>query len=309
MLVNLKHKIAKHLSSPRRLISEFNLYIDEKLQKDIPDIDCVRNEISPIFVIGVNRSGTSIMSYLLSQHPDVEGLYNGNDSPLYYKSGHSNAYCESMHIWEHLMPTLLKGYATCWGLPEQISRTYRNRAKNKAEKRRLAYDLLRYRMTDKTSLLKNNLNTLRIGLIADVFPKARFIYICRGVEDFMSSSIDKWRNDESGTLLQTPAAGLHWHLINLVARYDLETYARGRYEIVWLEKLNESEKTARELFSSINSFLSLKTFDFDFSEVESHWGENKVLKNNIETPSFPEITKIVEFELKLLKHHSFISNK
>ena len=67
--------------------------------KKVEDID-----ISPIFILGSNRSGTSLISSILGQHPQLEGIFEGSTEPLLQvkHDDHTSAYCMSHHVWSSM---------------------------------------------------------------------------------------------------------------------------------------------------------------------------------------------------------------
>lgn len=263
----------------------------------------IREEVSPIFVIGANRSGTSVVAYLLSQHPEVEGLFDGGIDPRYNDAGHSFAFCESGHIWRQLMANSearqLRGHLPFWAHPAYIGLNYRDHAFSNNERRLLAWQVEQYRRTDKSPLLKNNINTLRVGLITDVFPLARFVLVCRSWENYVSRSIHKWATDGSGTLFDWPITGLHWHMANLVARYDLEIYAPQQYMIVWLDELIAGMLQAKQVFAAITANLCLLPYEFDLSALNRHWKESASI-SDFENISLKDVSEIVESERQIL---------
>jgi hypothetical protein len=267
------------------------------------DLPRLRKELSPVFVIGANRSGTSVVTYLLSQHPELEGLFSEAVEPHYSESGHSIGFCESMHIWRHLLPDptfrLQQNHLPFWGLPNYIGQTYRDRAKGDSERRRLAWNVEMYRKSDRTPLIKDQMNTLRVGMICDVFPNARFVLVSRSWQDFTSRGVHKWSVDGSETNLDRPLAGFHWNLVNLVTRYDLEIYAPGRYATVWLDNLHMGQAQTSTAFAKLCSNLSLAPHDFDFSAISKHWKGGSGLSSDL-SPGLDDVTSIVAAERQLL---------
>ncbi|MFC2117188.1 sulfotransferase [Bacteroidota bacterium] len=274
-----------------------------RLRKTL-DLPRLNKELSPIFVIGANRSGTSVITSILSQHPDLEGIFRGAKNPHYDDVGHSIGFCESEHVWYSLMPNIeyrrQKGHIPFWGLPNYIGKAYRDRAFGDNERRQLTWDLVKYRRTDKAPLLKDQFNSLRIGLIADVFPNARFVLCCRSWQDFISRGLHKWSNDSSDTSMDRPVAGFHWNMVNLIARYDLEIYFPGQYTIVWLDTLHAGSVQACKTFTEITTGLSLKPYEFDLSSI-AHNCNQPSSDSFLQNVGITDVPTIVQSERKILK--------
>lgn len=272
-------------------------------------------KLSPVFVIGGNRSGTSIVSLMLSQHADLEGLFQDDTISRTLPSGHSIGFAESMHVWPSLLPDdrerVQRGQWPLWSLPEYLQGTYRNRAKSDREKLRLAWDVERLRSSANHPLIKDQFNTLRIGLVTDVFPKARFVLVSRSFEDFARRGIRKWSKDhESGRMQLSlnsdePRVALHWHLVNLIARYDLETYAPGQYAEIWLHELEESPESAQGALARVVKRLGLEDQEFDLGVLRPR-GSNSVensLGSEVEVDHFKLVRSMVDFERDLLQDY------
>ena len=267
------------------------------------DVPRIRREVSPVFVIGGNRSGTSVVTSILSQHPELEGLFGGPLGAKYDEAGHSVGFCESMHVWHHLAPDDNRrrplGHLPYWALPQYVGGAYRERAADDRERDRLAWAVERHRRTTRAPLLKDQFNTLRVGLIADVFPRARFLLVSRSWQDFTTRSLHKWANDGLGTTLRQPLAGFHWHLVNLIARYDLEIHAPGRYTTVWLDTLHEGEQQAQQSFAAVARALGLAPHTFDVSELARHFAAGEAL--TADTAGLADVPAIVGSERAVLE--------
>jgi hypothetical protein len=265
-------------------------------------------DLDPVFVIGGNRSGTSIVASVLSQHPDLEGLFGGALKGSYNEAGHSIGFCESMHVWPDLMPDAsqrrARGQLGFWALPQFIGQAYRERARDDAERLALAWNVERHRRTVQQPLIKDQFNMLRVGLIADVFPRARFVLVARSWEDFTARAIQKWATDGLGSVLNAPVAGFHWHMVNLVARYDLQIHAPGRYGVVWLDTLHAGQEQARRVFADVTRTLGLGACDYDLESLSRHWAPRGGACEPSTDAGFEAIPRIVEFERRLLDNLS-----
>jgi len=287
----------------RRLVSD----ILEQPRRRSTSLDRLRQELSPVFVIGGNRSGTSVVTSILAQHPQLEGLFSGSIEPTYNPSGHSIGFCESMHVWHSLIPSdrdrRRNNQLPFWALPQYVSQTYRHRARSDKERFNLAWSVQRLRRSSRHPLIKDQFNMLRVGLIKDVFPRAKLVLVSRSWLNFTERSIHKWVHDGLGTNLNEddPCVGFQWHLVNLIARYNLEAHAPKQYTEVWLDWLHRGPKSAQESFQKLVMGLSLTPFEFDLGILKSYWVGDEDSRPDSDSKEFDIVKQIVEFERKLLK--------
>lgn len=260
--------------------------------------------LEPVFVIGSNRSGTSVVASLLSQHPLLEGLFEGATQTVYTGAGHSVGFCESMHIWPMLRPDDRRRRADrglpYWALPQYVGETYRARARDARECDALAAAVQRWRTTARAPLIKDQFNTLRIGLIVDVFPRARFVLVTRPWRDFIAQGIHKWATDGSNTRLtpERPLAGYYWHLVNLIARYDLRIYAPDRFTEVWLDDLHAGRERVEQAMQRVFAALGLPPAPLDVSLLEPQWTRPRPGGGRA---GFGLVDEILDFEREVLR--------
>lgn len=274
-------------------------------------LDQLRESLSPVFIVGGNRSGTSMVTSILSQHPELEGIFSGGTESTYNEADHSNGFCESYHLWKFLVDPKRDKRSEdrqwpFWALPQYLDGFYRNRPRNREEMFEIVWGLQKHRRTGKRPLVKNQYNTLRIGLMAEVFPCARFVLVSRPWNNFIERGIHKWAHDGSNTALSSdrPRAGFHWHLLNLIVRYDLETYAPGRYAEVWLDTLHSGPDPAQEAFQDLRKGLSLAPFIFDLKVLEPQWLKHRKDVRMESRADFAFVRQIVEFERRILSSMS-----
>ena len=228
-------------------------------------------DFSPVFIIGSNRCGTSIMSQLMSQHPDLEGLFSGPLAPELLESKHRRGFCESNHIWSWLLnprSAHITGgaKASLWGHPEQVGSYYRDDPKSQKEALLLVNAVQKYRRTEKTPLIKDQMNILRIGLIRRLYPQARFILVIRDYPDYITSCHHKWFGGQG---LRNPAIGIHWMTVNSLAIYELEMLAPGDYTIWYYRHLFEDGNQVQERLQEMLESIDLPRFEFDLSNIDS----------------------------------------
>jgi len=266
------------------------------IPKTIRSLDDVN--FSPLFVIGTNRSGTSITSSLFSQHPALEGLFSGNLKPeLDTKSKHNIGFCESNHIWSWLVnPNSEHAKGTqdgvLWGHPKNIMALYRDSPDSKKEALLLVNAIQKYRKTNKTPLIKDQLDILRIGLLAKLFPSPKFVLVIRDYPDYIKSCYHKW----SGSFIdEAPSIGLHWLTLNNLALYELEKFATGRYAVLEYNKLFEGEELVQATLRELTRNLDLPDHIFNLKPINRQF---RYLKNDVmQTPADFELPrKLVRLE-------------
>ena len=239
--------------------------------KRVEDID-----LSPVFVVGGNRSGTSLISSLLGQHPQLEGIFgNSNEPSITDNLNHIVNYCTSHHVWSFLdshWDQINEDEGPLWGHPKHISRHYRDKPKNKKEALLLANCLRSYVKTEKTPLVNSHFNMFRIGLITKIFPNAKFVLIIRDYQDQIRSCSHKW----SKRNLEHPKIGLHWLTLNSCCIYDLKKYAPRNFVILDYSSLFQDQMTINNLLNEKLKKIGLDNFDYDLDIVNTkhrHLGE------------------------------------
>tara|TARA_Y100000590_G_C15743879_1_gene1021288 strand:+ start:3567 stop:4487 length:921 start_codon:yes stop_codon:yes gene_type:complete len=237
------------------------------------------NNLDPIFILGGSRSGTSMISAIVAQHPDVEGLFNDNAS-LTFKNKHITSYCISHHIWGfHFGSNILtrdNNEGIVWGHPKHISKHYRDKIKNNSEAKILTNSVKSYRKTDKIPLINSHFNMLKIGLIKNIFPKAKFILIKRHYKDHLKGWYDKFKiltNRKeviSRNIHDFPKIGLYWLTLNICALFDLKKYAKNDFVVIdYASLFNEKEQTKLTLNNSLSK-IGLKSFNYDIDFIDKN---------------------------------------
>ena len=254
----LKRTINKILS--RMGINTFPKYFNK-----IEDIN-----MSPVFILGGNRSGTSLISSIISQNPEVEGVFQDNNVPLLSENKHVLAYCTSHHVWKHLAPLsddwFNQNEGVLWGHPKHISKYYRDAPKSEKELLLLGNALQFYRKTNRIPLVNSHFNMFRIGLITKIFPNAKFILIIRDYQDHMRSCTHKWQKQNIN--IDFPKIGLHWFTLNSCCIYDLKKYAGGNFFILDYSLLFQHNKKVNEILNKKLQTIGLGKFDYDLSVVD-----------------------------------------
>ena len=262
----------------------------------ITDID-----LSPIFVIGANRSGTSLITSLLTQHNELEGLFSGHLKPTFIDSTiHVIGYCESEHIWPWLrnpdvnFNNLKKTPdGMLWGHPKYISSAYKDTPKNKKEVLYMANAIAQYRRTKKYPLIKDQFNIFRIGLIKKAIPNAKFVLVVRNYDDYFKGCLHKWFIERKITEYRSIAP--HWILSNIVAYCDLKQYAGNDHTIVNYNEIINNVTKRESAMNDICKKLGLNSYKFNFAGIKQNlrFSDTDITKNKCSFENLP-IDKIIE---------------
>ena len=242
-------------------------------------------ELTPIFIIGTNRSGTSMVTSLLSQHPDLEGIFPDEIKPTFKdNTAHTIGYCES-NIWPWLRTPFAEyfsaeniGDAVLWCHPKYISKGYCNNPKNKKEILTMANAVYQYRKTNKHPLIKDQFNLLRIGLIKKAIPLAKFVLVIRDYDDYFHSCIHKWFTEND--IHEHSSIATHWITGNLLAYCDLQEYAINDHAIINSNQLLGGQEEAQELMDSTCNKLGLTHNNFNFELINKRFRYNKDIKQS-----------------------------
>lgn len=245
----------------------------------------VQSGLPVIFVLGGNRSGTSLCNYIISCHPAVELITNNKEAFSIKADGHSSGYGEASHIWRSLIDPdydATRGEGLLWALPSFISKLYVDSVSS-VDKKRLIDELLAHRTSDRIPLVKANQNSLRIPLIKELFPKARFVLITRDYKSFIESGRHKWTKDIellpgfADNHIDYPHIGLHWMMVNSIALYDLKKHAKEDYFHIKLEELQGERSVRLQAIEKVFRFLDLppveitdeSVFDSSYRHIRS----------------------------------------
>jgi tetratricopeptide (TPR) repeat protein len=113
---------------------------------------------APVFIIGMPRSGTSLVEQILASHPEVHGCGELKD-------------IENLTSWLPSLPGMVRWYPGCMTqVPDSLCR----RMADWYLDRRRAFCRDARLVTDKMPT-----NFLHLGLVALLFPEARVIHCCR----------------------------------------------------------------------------------------------------------------------------------
>lgn len=240
----------------------------------------------PVFVVGMNGSGTTLLLDCLDQHPNLYGLI-WETKVLPYFLRHHTKYeplqndANFKRLWEDVRDTSAfritnKGAAPPlpenWReLPHDLSTVFDNILSYFASKENKS------RWCEKTPLY-----ALHMLDIARLFPQARFIHMIRDGRDTAVSFHRRWGNKPQVTIFR-------WKHLIRVAHHQGSVLG-DKYMEVFYEKLTECpERVLRQVCTFINepfsaNMLNLKRRRGGKNETTSFRG--KVVKNYSKYPTY-----------------------
>ncbi len=191
------------------------------------DLNAGHADETPVFILGMPRSGTSLVEQMLASHAEVHGAGETLHMP------HTALYGSS----QHNMP-----------FPEYISRLTADERHQLAQHylSRLARGVPKHvsRITDK---LPDNFKL--IGLIALILPRARIIHCVRDPMDTCVSIFRSSFTARHAYACSLPELGQYYRLYEeLMAFWNAELAGRI-YEVRYETLVEEPESTARALFT------------------------------------------------------------
>jgi hypothetical protein len=261
------------------------------------------NGRDPIFILSANRSGSSLLSNILRQHPDLYSLDSKLRNVNYKKINNHNSGFSEDFIWNSLNNMNsdhfnLKGEGYLWAHPKYLRDFYSEKSIFKSF---LKKEIYKKNVKNKTPVIKNAFFTLKIKLIKTIFPNSKIIYNIRSYKDWIYSGYHKWSKDygfKNSFKNNKPDLGLHWLILNTIAIYQLEKYFPNKYKIFYHECLYDNKINNNKLMNRLLKFLKLKKFNFNFELVDKKFKYSKKITYNYE--KFDLIKNLVKFEKKII---------
>lgn len=283
----------KFINIIKNLKNKFNDFANNKQNK------FVNINKDPVFIIGTNRSGASLLSSLIRQHFEISGLTS--DKKKIEKTqkikGHLPGYGEDF-IWESLDDKTsdhnnFQNEGFLWSHPRYLSQFYKEDYKYANS---LINEIFK-KKTDKLILVKHPFFTLRLKLIKKIFPNAKIILNIRSYKDFITSNTHKLMQGryKKSFNKSLPDLGLHWLILNNIAIYELNKYFKKNHFIFYHEKLYDKNYDNQKLMDEVTNFLGLKSFKFNFEDVNLKYKFSQII--NFDYEKIPMLSQeIADFE-------------
>lgn len=258
----------------------------------------------PIFMVSTNRSGSSLLSSLIRQHPDIGSLDDKFIDPeIKFDGEHTFGFSEDF-VWQGLEDFnsdhhTYENEGFLWGHPKYLKDFYKENYKFKNSLRK---EILSFDQPEKRMFIKHSFFSLRLKLIYKLYPNSQIIFNIRSYKDFIKSNFHKLKKStyKNAFINNRPDLGLHWLMINTIAYYHLEKYFHGKYIIVNHEKFYDTNVDNQNYMEKITDFLKISKFKFNFKNVNLNYKFDKEI--HFEYDKIPNLAKeIADFENKIIK--------
>ena len=219
---NINFSINKEIEEFNNIKKIFNKEFFKKYNK------VYNNSSTPIFILGMPRSGTTLVEQILSNHPKV---YGGDELNFFNDLIKSNFYDQNIFSLKYFNEDNTKKFI-------DIGNHYIKKVEILSNKK--------YRVTDKLPI-----NFKWIGFIKLIFPKSKIIHCTRNSKDTCSSIFKN--------LFTNPELNYAYKLEDLVKFYnlygDLMNYWKNNlaefiFEIKYEELIKKPKKTISKLINN-----------------------------------------------------------
>ncbi|MFQ3195132.1 MAG: Tfp pilus assembly protein PilF [Colwellia sp.] len=206
----------------------------------------VSNSNKPIFIVGMPRSGTTLVEKIISSHSQV---YGAGELENFFRLGTSSLINKSTNF---LFSDLNKYLPTLF---EDIGTQYLKQVENLSN--------VADRITDKLPF-----NMLMIGLIKIVFPQATIIHCVRNAEDNCLSIFKKnFTTDNYRFAYDLTALGKFHKLYQKTMKHWHATFPGEIHDIMYESLVNDPEQNIRELIKVCNLEWQDECLNFNSSKL------------------------------------------
>jgi len=195
-----------------------NIY---ELDKSIYEYDLKENKnIQPIFIVGMPRSGTTLIEQIIASHPEVYG-------------------CGEIHLLTEEINKLLIKKDTKLDELKKIKEKYENLVLLKKGNKKFHTD-------------KYPLNFLYINIIIKLFPCAKIINVQRDKKATIFSNYDRYMGDKFGFSCDIDDLNLFYIEYQKLLRYWKKKYPNKIYELNYEKLTLDSKNEIKKLIKFCN---------------------------------------------------------
>jgi len=225
----------------------------------MPISETIQSKIEkPIFIVGVPRSGTTLLYALLGQHPDL-GWFSNRTSKKFFNENYLRSIYLRRRIFglrkiPHPVDTFtLRFFSTIesptenwplWDMAFNGDWDCKISDKNLEVIKNEIFETLR-KKKKKRFLSKSPRNSIKIPLINKAFPNSKFIHIIRDGRAVVNSMMNKAKENPSG-----------YFGIPLRSYEEKEMTQIEKHSIQWKQVIEEIRKASKNLMK--NQFLEIK---------------------------------------------------
>lgn len=224
----------------------------------------------PVFIVGMPRSGTTLLEQILHAHPEIEGI--GEDGFMAYLIKHYSFFePRNRQKYPLRADTGHREYLT----PEQIGREYNEYIAKKAP--------------NTARVVNKAISTmLFIGFIKIALPDAKFIHIRRNPMDSCISSFTKYFQDNAQRFTYD-LEELGWYYTQYTALTDHwnTVLPSAIYNVTYEELVHDLEPKAREIIAFLN-------LEWDDSCLEFYKAESTVKTASLAQVRSPLYTSSID---------------
>lgn len=209
-----------------------------------PAIATAPAEAAPVFIVGMNGSGTTMLLQSLGNHPDLYG-FKGETRVLPYFIAHAAKYGSLSDDGNFLrllrdLYSLLAFRQVNGGQPIPVPEDWRSMPRDLASAIDAGFRFFALMEDKRRWAEKTPMHALHITVLAGLFPSARFVHVVRDGRDSAASFHRRWH--------RTPALTIHrWKTVVREARRQGaaigDRYFELRYEDLsaqpemWMERV------------------------------------------------------------------------
>jgi len=281
----------------------------------------------PIFIVGVPRSGTTLLYHLLGQHPSL-AWFSKNTLKKFLTEDFLQAIYLRRRVFglrniPYPLDSFNNRFFSTLETPGEVGDLWRNvfvgdwnpkiSEKNLEVLKKTIVDLLNEKQK-KRFLSKYPRNSIWIPMINKCFPNSKFVHIIRDGRDVVNSMLRRskenpseyfgipLKSSEKKEMNQIEKHATQWIQVIKEIKNSFENLNKGQFIEIRYEDLVQFPKVCLD---KITKFCELEKYDYVFSKDDHVFNKNKKDKSNWEFLAHPIIenkNKTHENDLPIKKY-------